>query len=562
MRFKPQKFRAIGILSIVLACIMLATPTQAARLALVIGNAAYVDGPLRNPVNDARAVDKKLTTLGFQVQRVENLKRLQIGRTLTAFANNIKAGDEVLVFYAGHGVQLKGVNYLPAVDADIQSEVDVPLNSLNLNDLMERLDDAKAGLKLFFLDACRNNPYARNFRSGDRGLARVGAAPAGTLIHFATRPGSVAADGAGSNGLYTTELLRYIDSPDTPVESMLKRVSAAVEAQSKGQQEPWTEGSIRGEFYFKPGTTTQVASIRPELEPGPSVFQAEQQAWNVAQRTNSVAAYSAFLVEFPQSSFAAAARVALADLKTETMRPVSRADVTTAQSIRDCAECPEMVVIPAGSFEMGSENGNWERPLHRVSVNIFAIGKFEVTQGQWTTVMGSNPSKFSNCGDDCPVENVSWNDVQEFIRKLNQKTGAQYRLPSEAEWEYAARAGSTGKYFWGDKIGMNNANCYGCGSKWDNQTIAPVGQFLPNSFGLHDMHGNVWEWVQDYWHYGYVGAPTDGGAWESNETKEGRVRRGGGWDRSPTYLTSSVRGWDRPDLRYYFTGFRLARTTP
>lgn len=305
-----------------------------------------------------------------------------------------------------------------------------------------------------------------------------------------------------------------------------------------------------------------MASIRPELEPSPSVFLAEQQAWNVAQRANSVAAYSAYLVEFPQSSFAAAARVALADLKTGTTRPVSRADLTTNQSVRDCAECPEMVEIPAGSFEMGSENGDWERPLHRVSVNTFAIGKFEVTQGQWTTLMGSNPSKFSNCGDDCPVENVSWNDVQEFIRKLNQKTGAQYRLPSEAEWEYAARAGSTGKYFWGDKIGMNNANCSGCGSKWDNQTIAPVGQFLPNSFGLHDMHGNVWEWVQDYWHYGYVGAPTDGGAWESNETKEGRIRRGGSWDRSQTYLTSSVRGWDRPDLRYHFTGFRLARTTP
>jgi len=244
--------------------LLLAAPSGwAARLALVIGNSAYADVPLKNPVNDARAMEQKLTSLGFKVQKLENLKRQQIGRTVTAFASSIKPGDEVVVFYAGHDVQVKGVNYLPAVDADIQSEEDVPLNSLNLNTLMERLDEAKAGLKLFFLDACRNNPYARSFRSGDRGLARVSAAPSGTLIHFATRPGSVAADGSGANGLHTSLLLRHIDTPHTPVETMLKRVAAAVEAESKGQQEPWTEGSIRGEFFFNAGGTT-LASVKPE----------------------------------------------------------------------------------------------------------------------------------------------------------------------------------------------------------------------------------------------------------------------------------------------------------
>ena len=243
---------------------------HAARQALVIGNAAYVEGPLKNPVNDARAMDQKLSSLGFKVQRVENMKRQQIGRTLTAFASAIRPGDEVVVFYAGHGVQVKGINYLPAVDAEIQSEEDVPLNSLNLNSLMDRLDEAKAGLKLLFLDACRNNPYARSFRSGDRGLARLGAAPSGTLIHFATRPGSVAADGSGANGLYTSQLIRFIDTPDLPVEIMLKRVSAAVEQESKGAQEPWTEGSIRGEFLFKIGPPLQLASQKgdPPALPG------------------------------------------------------------------------------------------------------------------------------------------------------------------------------------------------------------------------------------------------------------------------------------------------------
>ena len=249
---------------VVLTALLISSPiAHAARQALVIGNAAYTEGALKNPVNDARAIDAKLTALGFKVMKVENLKRQQIGRTLSAFANGLKPGDEVVVFYAGHGVQVKGINYLPAVDADIQSEEDVALNSLNLNSLMERLDEAKAGLKLLFLDACRNNPYARSMRSGDRGLARISAAPSGTLIHFATRPGSVAADGSGSNGLYTTQLLRFIDSADIPVETMLKRVSAAVTVESKRQQEPWTEGSIIGEFYFRSGGAAQTANPEP-----------------------------------------------------------------------------------------------------------------------------------------------------------------------------------------------------------------------------------------------------------------------------------------------------------
>jgi uncharacterized caspase-like protein len=244
-------------------------PAQAARLALVVGNGSYADSPLKNPVNDARAMEAKLKTLGFEVTKVENLKRRDIGRTLNGFASSVKPGDEVVVFYAGHGLQVKGVNYLPAVDAEIQSEEDVPLNSLNLGTLLERLDEAKAGVKILFLDACRNNPYARSFRSSARGLARVQDAPSGTLMHFATRPGSVAADGSGANGLYTTELLRHIDQPGMAVEQMLKRVATAVERESKGQQEPWVEGSLKGDFYFRLGGAggQQVASVVPEAVP-------------------------------------------------------------------------------------------------------------------------------------------------------------------------------------------------------------------------------------------------------------------------------------------------------
>ena len=356
----PEQHKALFIRMLLgLAVARLAVlPAQAARQALVIGNAAYTEGALKNPVNDARAMDGKLTALGFKAMKVENLKRQQIGRTLTAFANRLKPGDEVVVFYAGHGVQVKGINYLPAVDADIQSEEDVALNSLNLNTLMERLDETKAGLKLLFLDACRNNPYARSLRSGDRGLARVSAAPSGTLIHFATRPGSVAADGSGNNGLYTSQLLRFIDAPDVPVETMLKRVSAAVTVESRKQQEPWTEGSIVGEFYFRPGALA--ATVKPE--PLLSDAQVEQQAWSAAQTGNTAAGYSAYLEEYPKGRFAAAARVARASVAgqavslapvQEAAAPARPAGLTAGQVIKDCADCPDMVLIPAGSFEMG-----------------------------------------------------------------------------------------------------------------------------------------------------------------------------------------------------------------
>lgn len=229
-----------------------ALPRLAPRRALVIGNRDYLVGPLRNPLNDARAIAAELRRLGFEVQAVENLRRDDIGPTLDRFVDSVRAGDDLVVFYAGHGLQLKGVNYLPAVDARIRSETDVPLNSINLSHLLERLDESKAGVRLLLIDACRDNPYAKAWRSGSRGLARVSGAPAGTLLHFATRPGGVAADGDGPNGLYTTHLLRHLGRRGEPVELVLKAVSAAVRQASDGAQQPWMEGSLEGDFYFAP----------------------------------------------------------------------------------------------------------------------------------------------------------------------------------------------------------------------------------------------------------------------------------------------------------------------
>ncbi len=226
------------------------------------------------------------------------------------------------------------------------------------------------------------------------------------------------------------------------------------------------------------------------------------------------------------------------------------------QVFKDCAECPEMVVIPAGRFLMGSpesESGRDrdEGPQRWVEVPRFAMGRFEVTQGQWQAVMGSNPSQFKECGLDCPVENVSWNDAQEFVRRLNQRTGQTYRLPSEAEWEYAARAGATTAYFWGDRFDVNRANNGG--------RLLQVGRYPPNAFGLHDLQGNVWEWVQDVWHDSYLGAPDDGSPWMRSGDQTRRVLRGGSWYGTPQYLRSAERGRYTPGSRDSNTGFRIAR---
>lgn len=229
---------------------------------------------------------------------------------------------------------------------------------------------------------------------------------------------------------------------------------------------------------------------------------------------------------------------------------------------RDCGDCPEMVVIPAGSFDMGGSGSN-ESPVHRVSVRSFAMGRTEVTQGQWRAVMGSNPSGFSTCGADCPVERVSWNDAQEYVRKLSAQTGKSYRLPSEAEWEYACRAGGRHEYCGGDHldaVGWYGAHATPTGNS--GKTTNPVARKQANAFGLYDMSGNVWEWTEDCWNASYNGAPGDGSAWTTGECSVGRVLRGGSWYFIPQVARAAYRNRSDASNRVGSIGFRLARMLP
>lgn len=232
----------------------------------------------------------------------------------------------------------------------------------------------------------------------------------------------------------------------------------------------------------------------------------------------------------------------------------------TGASIKHCSQCPDMVLIPAGIFFMGSEENQNERPKHSVSISSFYMGRTEITQGQWTSIMGYNTSRADTC-EDCPVENVSWSDIELFIRKLNQKTGQRYRLPSEAEWEYAARAGTTTA--WSHGTDKSNLGDYAWYERNSGGKPQKVGQKLPNLFGLYDMYGNVAEWVADCFHLNYVGAPTDGRAWTTNCNSPqsygyGTVR-GGSWVSSAERLRSAYRGGAGPSQQYGYDGFRLAR---
>lgn len=261
-----------------------------------------------------------------------------------------------------------------------------------------------------------------------------------------------------------------------------------------------------------------------------------------------------FLASSPSEQDASDTRNRLAALESARQKfAMRKADEMKRRKVfRDCPDCPEMVVIAPGSFEMGDAGA------HRVTLKGFAIGKTEVTQGQWKAIMGNNPSMFSSCGDNCPVEQVSWDDAQDFIRKLNAKTGKQYRLPSEAEWEYSCRAG--GRYTYCGSDDLNNVGwhhgvlIFGGNS---NDTTHLVATKQANAFGLYDMSGNVSEWVEDSYHVNYNGAPTDGSAWQGDSVT--RVHRGGSWNTGSEVARTAARSLSGPAIRSSGNGFRLAR---
>ncbi|MGZ3159327.1 MAG: SUMF1/EgtB/PvdO family nonheme iron enzyme [Burkholderiaceae bacterium] len=242
----------------------------------------------------------------------------------------------------------------------------------------------------------------------------------------------------------------------------------------------------------------------------------------------------------------------------------SGGSATGGSDMQDCPTCPPMIALSAGEFVMGSNSDDpSEKPAHRVTIGTpFAIGKFEVTVDQWNACVaaGACPREASDANrpKNTPVRDVSWDDAQLYVKWLSTLSGKPYRLPTEAEWEYAVRGGTSTRFWWGDKMRTGTANCKECGDPWHQEGPEKVGSFSANPYGLYDMNGSVWEWVSDCWHNNYKNAPTDGHAW-SEATCRVRVIRGGSWREGASYMTSTTRFKYDASVRHSQNGFRVAR---
>ena len=591
--------------------LLIALPVHAKRLALVMGNDNYTSvTKLQKAGNDATAMARELKAAGFTVQLHKDLNYRGMVKAVETFTNSITGGDEVVVFYAGHGVQIKNGSYLLPTDIEASSEKEVEKTAYELLALTDMISEAKPAFSLVMIDACRDNPLKASGRSvgNSRGLSAL-EPPKGQMIVYSASRGQQALDrlsdkDSNPNGVFTREFIGRMKRPGVKIEDLMREVQDSVETLARTvnhEQRPAIYNEARGNFYFFGPTTVQVMpspkpepvapSARPGQVDGLSLADLEREeatrkewaAWQSRMKADfdktaafagsadlMVKAWERFLVVWSQEnpnsqddeflrSQALSKRDTARQVNQQTQQLTPQTQSVGAVS-KDCADCPEMVSIPAGSFDMGSNNADGrasEQPVHRVNVRGFLMGKTEVTQGQWKALMGSNPSVFIQCGDKCPVEKVSWTDAQEFIKRLNAKTGQNYRLPSEAEWEYAARSGSQTNYSFGDdpkelsRFAWFDAN--------SGNMTHPVGEKMANHFGLHDMHGNVWEWTQDCWNDNYAGAPADGSAWTAGDCSR-RVLRGGSWVNVPQYLRAAFRNWDTTASRSVNDGFRVART--
>lgn len=295
-----------------------ARPTQ--RVALVIGNSAYATAPLRNPVNDARAMARTLRELGFEVIARENASLKQMLDAVREFGRRSERAQAGLFYFAGHGIQIKGRNYLVPVDASFEHEDEVPYRSLDAGLVLDKMDAAKTRVNLMVLDACRNNPFHRSFRSRAQGLAEM-EAPAGSLIAFATAPGSVALDGTGTHGVYTKHLLRQIAEPGLAVEQTFKNVRIGVVEETGERQIPWESSSLRDDFQFRPRAAAAVAGP-VAAAPGVNAETAIELAfWDTVKDSGRADDYAAYLEQFPAGRFVALARIRQRELTKPATAP-------------------------------------------------------------------------------------------------------------------------------------------------------------------------------------------------------------------------------------------------
>ena len=650
-------------------------PPAVRRIALVIGNGRYTaeKDVLDNPANDAKAIAKALTRIGFYgvkpngddfavnfaapgVPALIDLDQKRLGRALAALERAAPGVSQAVIYYAGHGIEVSGENYLIPIDAKLAHDTDAKYETQPLRRALDAIDGA-TGLRLVILDACRNNPFrARLFRNrGDGGGLRSIEPPGNVLVAYAAKHGSFASDGKKGtvNSPFAAALLSHIEKPGLEVVDLFREVKDDVLDRTEHLQEPYLYGSLgrRREYFVLPvavprpntaanqavtapdviatiplddkelvrkvaGATTpppwgkiaggaitaamlilavifwrlngEVTTAVPSTAPKgflqtilekvrpPKNTAAQDAARSAVSNIGSVAEeVKEKTVNMGQKiKDAAAAHLKVQDKNPATFQP--------EETFHDCEDvvCPEMVVVPAGEFELGSDKktdpdhaSNEEPPTLIKIGKRFGVGKYEVTFDEYDQCVADGTCDHQADDQEWgrgrrPVVDVSWDDAQKYVRYLSKRSGKNYRLLTEAEWEYAARATTSTPYYTGGFITPEQANFNGEDGRdprskgiFRRKTIEVGSLPAPNNFGLFDMNGNVWEWVQDCYLETYKSIPKDGSARTSGECS-GRVTRGGSWSSFVEFLRSATRfkisASDRSDDK----GFRVARDLP
>jgi formylglycine-generating enzyme required for sulfatase activity len=544
------------------------------RMALVIGNAGYPGQPLASAANDARAMAAALARRGYTVMHYQDLTGDGLLQALQAWHSRLAPDGGNVFYFAGHGMQTGGSVRLLGIDATAAQPATLVTRAVELARVLQAAAPARAGItSTILLDTCLDNPFGTAVDS-------LPAPPAGTLVGYAARPGGVAVDHAG-HGVWTRTLLQALAEREDALASL--PVAATVEADAG---------------------MAQAAQHRRGVLPKDSAEQVELTFWDSVRDSSHASDYEAYLQAYPNGRFAALARARIERLraaapKAETpkpappaapekprppvaKRPTDSAPTATpaapeppraasgpsqlqkaGSDIRDCPACPVLAVIAPGTFTMGSNTSDpSEKPAHRVTVEApFAIGRTEVTVEQWNACVdaGACPRTTDVArAPNTPARDISWDDAQLYVKWLAKVSGKPYRLPTEAEWEYAARGGTSSRYWWGDEMRRGSANCKECGDPWQADGPAPVASFAANAYGLHDMNGSVWEWVEDCWHSSYKNAPADGRAWTESFCPV-HVIRGGSWRDGASYMPATTRFKYDTSVRHSQNGFRVAR---
>lgn len=576
------------------AVIHLAIPTSAQlRKALVVGNAKYGGkNTLNNAINDALKINDGLIRCQFETVCKTDQDKDHLQKIIDSVYQPGPPNEYVAVFYyAGHSVQVAGRQYILPVGEKIRNETEIKDRALPLDNIVNAMKRSGSKINIVLVDACRNNPFAEFAGDQEAGRLTFSSNPGDLFIGFSTSPGQVAADGAKENSFFSEALAKYMNEPGLELAELFRKIIEDV-TQKESAQIPYYVSTLSQPFSFS--VNDPVGDIRNQV-PG-----------KVAFRFNSTASCDLFLdgmnigrgvgfmqwlsygkhtiravsIEFKHivyrdtivlnksdETFEQTIVLPIADLiiaeyknRLDSVLGSNKIFYGSSELSLKLAELKCNMIFLRGddNYKMGSNSGNHdEQPVHSVKLNDFYMSKVEVTQQLWKTVMGSVPELQSLDCPDCPVTNVSWDDANEFITRLNETSGEQYRLPTEAEWEFAARGGifsdrnPYAEESMIDKYGWYVGNARG--------RPHAVGGLAANKKGLFDMCGNVAEWCSDWYETFYyrnsaVLNPTGPGSGSQ------KVVRGGSWDDDARFCRTFQRNKFPVKTRTRTIGFRLARS--